>query len=514
MNYSRYADYIAGAVIIAVLILYLDVSVNSPIVFGDEGYYGTAARWMAKNQIIPENFPLFENKIYHERFTTSKPIFFIYETFGYFFGGELLVKILIALPAAVAAALIYLMGKKYFGWPVGLVSSFLFLMIPALITYGVLGYVDALFMMLVVAALHFGMKSFEKNKKKDVLLAGIFTGLAVMTKISGNFLFLFFFLYEIFSDKLRNKRFLVALVVLAFLIASPWILRNFISYGSPCYYSGSFFNDQQCGAKLDVEVPKISELKFEGRVQEVSTEADLFKFGILNYSRFAYGWTLPLLFLFGFAFIALRRSKSDKILILLFISTLPLLLFSTWRAEDTARYMLPMNIPLVLIAAIFAGSFFDNISKKNLLVGVIILVVLSASAFVYGFEKISTMKQVKQFVPGVFDACDWVKKNTTEDSVLFATYASQVRYQCERRLAVARDSEEIMLGNESVSHEHLKLNGINYVYVINGLISQQKLQENYYEPFVKMMENSTKFRNVFDNTNKFGPAGVKIFEVL
>ncbi len=512
MNYSRYADYIAGAVIIAVLILYLDVSANSPIVFGDEGFYGTAARWMAKNQLIPENFPLFENKIYHERFTTSKPLFFIYETFGYFFGGEFLVKILIALPAAVAAALIYLLGKKYFGWPVGLFSSFLFLMTPALITYGVLGYVDALFIMFVVAALNFGLKSFEKNSKKDILLAGIFTGLAAMTKVSGNFLFLFFFLYEIFSDKLRNKKFLVALVVLAFLISSPWLLRNFILYESPCYWR--LFDDKLCGAKFDVEVPKISELKFEGRVQEVSTEADLFKFGILNYSRFAYGWTLPLLFVFGFAFIALRRTKSDKILLLLFISTFPLLLFSTWRAEDTARYMLPMNISLVLIAATFAGSLFDNISKKSLLVGAIILIILSASAFVYGFEKISTMKQVKQFVPGVFDACDWVKKNTTEDSVLFATYASQVRYQCERRLAVARDSEEIMLGNESVSHEHLKLNGINYVYVINGLISQQKLQENYYEPFVKMMEKSTKFKNVFDNTDKFGPAGVKIFEVL
>ena len=91
MNYSRYADYAAGVLILVAFILYTLVTINSPIVFGDEGYYGTASRWMAKNLIIPEFFPLFENKIAHEKFSVSKPVFFLYETVGYFFGGEWLV---------------------------------------------------------------------------------------------------------------------------------------------------------------------------------------------------------------------------------------------------------------------------------------------------------------------------------------------------------------------------------------------------------------------------------------
>ncbi len=509
----KYANYAAGILIAVAFVLYALVTLNSPIVFGDEGYYGTAARWMAKNLIIPEFFPHFETEIYHERFSVSKPLFFLYETFGYFFGGETLVKILIVLPAVVGALLVYIIGKKYFGPPAGLAASVFFLLTPSLVTYGVLGYVDALFVMLVLAALYFGLLAFEKGDKRSLLTAGVFTGLAVLTKNSALFLLLFFFLYEIFIDGMKNKKYFIAIILISIIVVAPWLLRNQMLFGSPCYWK--IYSDELCGPKFDVEVQKISELKFEGRTEETGTEVSFFKFGFLNYTRFAYGWALPFLFFLGLALAIERKGLYDKIFLLLLLSALPLFAFSTWRAEDTARYMLPLNIPMVLISGAFIGALFSAARKKHILIGIVILLFVAGFSWIYGNEKLTTMSQVKQFVPGVFDACDWVKKNTPEDSVLFATYGSQIRYQCERRLAIARDAEEVMLGNESVSYEHLKLNGINYVYVINGLITPQKLQENYPQSFVQMMENSTNFKKVYDNNDKFGPsASVRIFEVL
>ncbi len=513
MAYEKYGNMAAGLMIAVFSILYMLVTINSPIVFGDEGYYGTASRWMAENKIIPEFYPHFETKIYHERFAVSKPVFFLYETFGYFFGGEFLVKILLPLTATVSALLIYFLGKKFFSWPAGLIAAGFFLMTPAVVTYGVLGYTDILFVALSLGAILFGTSALAGGRKIHILLAGIFTGLALLTKNSAAFLFLFFLLYEIFIAKLKNKKYFFAIVVIAFALAAPWLARNFILFGSPCYWK--FYTDEQCGPVFDSQVPRVEGLKFEGRTEIAGTEADLFRYGFLNFARFAYGWALPALFFFGLSIFLMRRGKPDKIIMLLILSTLPLFYFSTWRAEDTARYMLPLVAPLALAGGAFVSELFSAAAKKHAALGAILLLIILFFSWPYGSEKLAVMGQVKQFVPGAIDACQWVKQNTPQDSILFATYGSQIRYQCDRKLGVARDAEEVMLGNESVSYEHLKLNGINYVFVINGLITQQKLQENYPLSFVQMMENSTHFKKVYDNSDKFGPQlSARIFEVL
>lgn len=509
MNLGKHADYIAAAVIAISFILYANIALNSPIVFGDEGYYGTTARWIAKNLIMPEYTPLIGTNIYHDRFSTSKPVFFLYEAFGYFFGGEMLVKLLIVLPAAVAAALIYLFGKKRFGWVAGLVAASTFLLVPSFVTYGVLGYTDSLFIVFVLASIHFGISALENKRKSHMLVAAAFIGLATLTKNSAIFLFLFLFLYEMFVNSFKSRKYLLAMFVLAALLSAPWLARNQILFGNMCY----FFPSDECGPKYDVEVPKVQELKFEGRTSEVGTEVGLFKFGLLNYARFAYGWALPILFFFGLAVVLTRRGINDKILLLLFASILPLIMFSTWRAEDTARYMLPLNIPMALISGIFVSEIYNTSSRKHIVIGVAVLIIALGFAWIYGSEKISTMMQVKQFVPGVIEGCKWVRENTPENSILFATYAAQVRHQCERTLGVA-GAEEVMLGNESISYGQMKLNGINYVFVINGLIVSRNLTENYPEQFVRMMENSTKFKKVYDNGDRFGSASVRVFEVL
>ena len=511
MNYGRYADYAALIVIVAVLILFENITLNNPIVFGDEGYYAGAARWMAKNLIIPQTFPLFENKIMHESFSVSKPLYFLFETFGYFFGGETLVKIIIPMATAVGASIIYFIAKKYYGWQAGLASTAFFLFTPSMVTYGVLGYTDALLITFALGAIHFGKSAFDNSSKKHLLLAGAFTGLAILTKNSGMFLLLFFLLYEIFIDNMKNKKYFVTIVLIAFLMAVPWLIRNQIVFGSPCYWK--LADDNLCGPKFDIKPPRVQELQFEGRTIEAGTETSLFKFGFLNYSNFAYGWALPTFFFLGLALLILRRNNSDKMLLILLASIIPLFYFSTWRAEDTARYMLPLVIPASLIGGSFVLEVFNSLAKKHILIGIVLIIVVFGFSWIYGKEKIYTMLQVKQFVPGAIDACKWVRENTDENSILFATYGSQIRYQCERKL-LANNAEEIMLGNESTSYNYLKLNGINYVFVINGLIAPAKLQENYPQQFVDMMEKSTFFKKIFDNTEKFGSNGARIFEVL
>ena len=60
----------------------------------------------------------------------------------------------------------------------------------------------------------------------------------------------------------------------------------------------------------------------------------------------------------------------------------------------------------------------------------------------------------------------------------------------------------------------MKLNKINYVFIIEGLISLQEYAENYPLRFVQYIENSNKFKLVYDNRNIYGQAGVRIYQVL
>jgi hypothetical protein len=58
------------------------------------------------------------------------------------------------------------------------------------------------------------------------------------------------------------------------------------------------------------------------------------------------------------------------------------------------------------------------------------------------------------------------------------------------------------------------MHGINYIFVIVGLISPVPYTENYPADFVKYLETDPKYKLVHDNTAVYGSAGVKIYQVL
>ena len=175
-------NYLAVISIIFITILYYNVTLNSPIVFGDEGYHTFLAKWMAENQIIPLYRILYETSISHPKFWTQ-PLLSILESFIWTLAGETGIKLLLPVFSTLTAFLIYIFMKQFNQAKAGLAAAFIFLLTPALITYGVLSYTDSMLVLFFMCFIIFSYKAIENNKKIDVILAAVFISLGILTKI-------------------------------------------------------------------------------------------------------------------------------------------------------------------------------------------------------------------------------------------------------------------------------------------------------------------------------------------
>lgn len=511
MKFKVSLNIVAIILIAAISMQYFWVSLNTPIVFGDEGFYASTSRWIADNGILPKYLPLFQSDISHRPFT-NKSFFIMFETFFWMLGGGLGLKILFPIFSVLTAFMIYVFMKKMGNEKAGIVALFIFLFTPSLITYGVMGYVDTLLALLSIMAVYFGYLAFEKSNRLHAVLSGIFIGLALLTKVSGPYLLVLFFAYFLIFRKFSQWKIFALIVVSCLLIVSPWYARNILLFNDVCF---KFISEGAgCYRVHDIVIPRTEGLDYIARTAETGTEVGLLRFGMLNYARFAYGWTMIMLFLFGVTFLAVKKVKLSYFLALWLISSFLLIFFSTWRAEDTARYLLPMILPMSLTIGLFVSDVYDWLKRYNFVLAVLLILVIFLSAWPFGQEKINVMYQVKQFVPGFFDGCKWMQQNTPEDSLVLAKYSSRLTYQCYRNVGAYPDSPDLFLSYNDNSYEHMKMHGFDYVFIIEALISQNEYAESYPYKFVGYIENSDKFKLVYDNRNVYGRAGVRIYEVL
>ncbi len=510
-NIKISTNLLAMLIVLVIGYFYWQVALSTPIVFGDEGYYAGTARWIAKNGIYPQYMPMDGSPVTH--FTLlSKPFFITLESFAFLLGGELLVKLMLPLFSMLSALFLYVFMKKLGDSKAGLFAMLAFLLTPSLVTYGVLSYVDTLFVLLVIGALYFGHLSFKENDKLYTVLAGIFIGFATLTKNSGAVLGVFFILYSLYAHRLKNFRQLFVMFLVVGLLMSPLIIRNLAYFGDLCFI---FADKPACLPVEDVKIDNPDNLQFAGRTEQTSTEAGLIRFGLLNYIMFAYGLPVFAVFVFGLTFFLVERNEFHKYILISFIAFLLLVEFSLFRAEDTARYMLPLLVPMAIAGGSFLSALYDRVGSKSRIIALCLIAVVVFALWVPGKQKIDTMFSVKSFVSGVFDGCDWIKKNTPEDAALLATYTRQVGYSCERRAGAGPGGEVIFLSNNEASYEAIKKDGFDYVFVIVGLITDTAYAENYPRGFVAYLDEDTAhFEKAYDNTAKYGQAGVIIYKVL
>ncbi|MFW9972924.1 MAG: ArnT family glycosyltransferase [Candidatus Odinarchaeota archaeon] len=508
--------------LIGFFILYSSVSLTSPIAFGDEGFYAAESRWIAENGIYPIYEPLRGTEVLHEKIVIP-PLYSITQSFMWLIGGELGIKFLIPVFSILAAAMIYLFLKKFDKPKAGLVAAIAFLTTPSLVTYGILNYTDTLLCLLFICSAYFGYIAFKSKKMIYCILTGIFVGLTFLAKGSGFLIFAILVLYFLLSmkfKKIKNWKILITILIVFGVMISPWIIRSLILYNSICYHPILL---QGCDPVLDKEIPKLEGLEFAGRIQETGTEASIWKIGLINYYNFAFGWTVLILFIFGTGSFLVKKPKMSVFLVSWLLIFIPIFLLSTTseffgstgRAEDTARYTLPLVIPIAMIAGIFVEDIFKSLKKYGGVISIIFAILLLFSLLFYAQQKLDTMKNIKGFSAGFFEGCKWIKENTPKDSIFFSIYAHHTMYYCNREsISFLPDNAEIQLTNNDTAYEHLKLHGFDYVFIQDFTLSNTPYREAISTSFLNYLESSDKFEKVYDNTNIYGNSGVRLYKLL
>jgi len=541
-----------------ILVLELQVTFGTPISFGDEGFHTRMGQWIAQNVEYPVWVPFSETAVAKTSFE-RQPFWNILEA-GFFFilgFNEGIVKFLVPMISMLIGIAVYLFAKRFYNWRVGLIAAIMVATIPSFVTYSVLFYTDALmtfFLLMFVFMFSLAVKS---GRRLHMMTAGAFGALAFMTKLTGYIVYVFIVLIFLYYF-LREKKFLSLikryspLFLMLVLIPSTIFIRNYRYYNTPVCYriplvstiTDKFLDYSGCS-----EINWEPQYEYEGRTDIVGGEADVFRMGLVSYLEFAYGniWLVVFAVFAGTFLILSKIGKINTILLVMAFLYIPLFFSTVSRAEDTARYalmwapifsviagkyfnglynikplflsltvtlgvlligiwMLAYSFPAHVIirgiigAAIFLFTVYFLFKKnyKNALIIALISLILIVS-FINGFSKVAGMAQVKQFSPLFFEACDWMKENTPEDSLVSTVWTHRVAYSCQR--SITASLPDMALSN-NVTHilSTTKELGITHIFIQKFSLSNEALSEKYPINYVQLLENNPDhFKKIFEN---------------
>jgi len=519
------------AFLLLVFYLELQVTLNSPIAFGDEGFHTTMARWIGTQKEYPVWEPTYGTPTDRAGYN-HKPLWNILEgSFYLLFGfNDAIVKVLTPFIASILLGLaVFVLVKKIYNKKIGLIASMIAITLPTIATYAVLMYTDALFTFYFTLFVLTFVLAFKTEKMKYWILTGILAALALLTKNPGYAIFPFLvvaFLYTVYTKRSffkSLKKFLILIIVMV-LITSGFYLRSYAHYGSPDCYLDFLTDVSGC----NIHSPYEHQYEFEGKTVEAGTEQTIWRIGIISYFEFAYGyiWFVGMGILCGLLFMFLRKTKVDILLLLTFFALMPIFyLGARGRSEDLARYTLGWAPIISLVAARYFVEAYNFIKKyqKYLALSVFIFIIVATlvgfdalgvkgygiSNKLFGYEKggstYAGLKDIKQFSPAFLEMCDWIKNNLEEDVRIGGTiWAGAAIYNCQRNF-VGSGPDIVLSNNLDLALSVLKMQGVTHLYIQKFSISwgNEKLRERTPISFVRILENNTAH---FEKIRENGPS--------
>ena len=494
-----------------VLFLELQVTLNSPIVFGDEGWHTRISQYMAENLDYPKWGNVIEGTKLFKPDYSRLPFMNLLEAGFYLVFGfhDVIIKFLIPFVGTILlGVVVFLIGLEIKNKETGMIAAIILMSIHALLTYSVLFYPDIFVSFYLAFFLLSFVKAKKYNKKIYWVLTGILAALAFLPDASGYVIFpslVFMFFYLLYEKKefltiLKNY---IILIVIFILIISGHFLRNTLLFGSPFCSLGVLrdFMGKSCGEELKYKS------KYNYVISNTGVESSILKVGLVNYLLFVFGniWFIPFASICGLFAIILEK-KSDVVYVFIILLTFLFILYGSFygRIEDLSRNMIG-TVPFIAIIAGFylevLYSFLKTFSKYFIIL--FILLIMSVSLWSI-YPKLQSLKQVKGFSPYFFDACNFIKQNTTKNALLTTIWDHGTIYNCQRRatsLSHMSDSPDIVVsGNLTLVLERLKANEITHIFIQKFSISKTMSLELYPLDFVKFIESHPEhFIKIYEN---------------
>jgi len=500
------------------LFLELQVTLNSHITFGDEGFHARTSQVIAEKVEYPEWTPVGETEI--DKTTFSRPPLwnFLGASLFFIFGfNEWLLKALIPFIGSILIGIsTFVLTKRIYNSKVALIASILTVSVPCIVTYSTLYYTEILFTLYFFASILTLITAIKTDKKKYWILSGIFCGLSFLTKAPAFALFplvAVVFLYQLYNErnfsKILKKYILWGLF--AGLLIIPFFVRGYALYKNPSCNMPvfPFFSIEGCAYHHGPE----QQYEFSGVAEQVGTELDIFRLGLNEYFKFAYGYyfnfagvdivVIMLAFLCGLG-ILMWKKQTDDIIILLALFSIFFIIIRNYdtRAENMNRWLLGWTPIIALIAGNYFVAIYDFIAKYYKKIALIIFVIVLCFSFMNLQEKTSTMAQVKAFSPLFFEACDWIKENTAKDiRIGNVVWGSATTFNCQRDIG-GGGADVSLSQNLTLMLSELKMYNTTHLFIQKFSISwtDQKLSEKYPISYVEFLENNLEhFKKIFEN---------------
>ena len=398
---------------IGIRLLYLNS--NVAVWWDEASYLSTAKHWFFNVQYTPNP----QNAIF---FPLLLGILF---KIGL---NEIIVKFLtVVIPSAGTVAVIYFLGKEMYDDNIGLIASFIMSIFWVSVFWTTRFQPDFLALFFQVLSIYYFWKWYKHKKNINIYLAGLFLGLAFMTRTQSVLLVGIYIIFLLITDgiiKTIKNKYLWITGIISFITVSPYLIYNYINYKNVLAFTAGY------SGQVEAKVP--------------------FGWHILNFLKSYTGldtisWIYFILFIIGLVtlidlilgFDQIRKDnikiKADLMNVIIMLVVLAFFIFYIRIAED--RWIILTAIPMFYFIGkgiYYILGFFKNMKTSVKVFIILIILILGAysqltTADILIQQKKDSYLQVKQ-------ASIWMKENTNTNDKIVSNSEPQMTYYTERKI--------------------------------------------------------------------------------
>ncbi len=441
-----------------------------------------------------------------------------------YLGNDIAPKFIHFAFALLTAAMIFAYLKRRLNLTYALFGTLLFLSVPIIIKLSITAYVDLGLIFFSTAAILYIFKWREHGfKKRHLITAGLFCGLALGTKYNGLIVFFLLTLFVPFlhsrgrqphgpalatagpnsrkSGFFRSAGYGALFFLTALIVFSPWLIRNYRWTGNPLYpLYDSFFHAPAHVASEKGRQPMghFAVRKFvykETALETLSIPVRIFFQGQDGDPKFFDGRLNPyLLFLPIFAFLGISKNggliKREKKFLISF--SVCYLLFAFFTRDMRTRYIAPIIPPLVILSVYGWYKVMQHIRRlrshpwQRILYGSALLAVGGLLALNAGYlyqqfnvvdplpyirGQISRDAYIAHYRPE-YAAISFINRKLPVDAGILAFFVGRRGYYCQRpiRFSLPVLGHALDRGDTATKLlDILRKNGIKYILLRRDL---------------------------------------------
>jgi len=392
-----------------------------------------------------------------------------------------------------------------------LFGALFFLSIPLIVKLSITVYVDLGLIFFTNAALLFLIRWRESDfKHKYLALAALFCGLAAGTKYNGLITLFLLSLFTPFiylrgekrADSLGAIKTGIVFFSLAFLICSPWFVKNFIWTGNPLYPLYDNWFNPNAAQKTSLGLFTYRALVYGEKWWEMALlPLRIFFQGQDGNPQFFDGKLNPfLLVLAALSFLRLgednERLRFEKKLLLAF--SVFFFLFAFFSSSLRMRYISPIIPPLVILSvlgikkAIGISERLKSLARKGLLfatVGSALAAILINAQYVIGqFKYVSPLgylrgevsrdQYIERYRPE-YPVMQYINKKLPANAKILFVFMGNRGYYCDRCYIFDMVQNKSLLagclrstGNSRLMARELKGKGITHILMNTAIFSR------------------------------------------